>query len=78
MINLRQEKQDLYGQILIYTYYYLNCRNVPIHDECDNRESSRTFSMREFLIDAIIVITIGLFAMVPIMIIVWALDFIQL
>ena len=78
MINLRQEKQDLYGQILIYTYYYLNCRNVSMDDECDNRESSRTFSMREFLIDAIIVITIGLFAMVPIMIIVWALDFIQL
>ena len=75
---LRQEKQDLYGQILIYTYYYLNCRNVSMDDECDNRESSRTFSMREFLINAIIFCTIGLFAMVPIMIIVWALGFIQL
>ena len=76
--RLKQEKQDLYGQILIYTYYYLNCRNVPMDDECDNRESSRTFSMREFLINAIIFCTIGLFAMVPIMLIVWALDFIQL
>ena len=47
-------------------------------DECDNRESSGTFSMREFLIDAIIVITIGLFAMVPVMILLWALDFVQL
>ena len=47
-------------------------------DECDNRESSRTFSMREFLIDAIIVITIGLFAMVPAMFVLWALGFTQL
>ena len=47
-------------------------------DECDNRESSGTFSMREFLIDAIIVITIGLFAMVPLMIIIWALGLVQL
>ena len=76
--SLKQENQDLYGQILIYTYYYLNCRNVLIHSECDNRESNRTFSMREFLIDAIIVITIGLFAMVPVMILLWALDFVQL
>ena len=76
-VNLtrRQEKQDLYGQILIYTYYYLNCRNISMDDECDNRESRGTFSMREFLINAIIFCT---FAMVPIMIIVWALDFIQL
>ena len=78
LIRLRQEKQDLYGQILIYTYYYLNCRNVSMDDECDNRESRGTFSMREFLINAIIFCTISLFAMVPIMIIVWALDFIQL
>jgi len=75
---LRQEKQDLYGQTLIYYYYYLNCRNVPMDSECDNRDSTRTFSMREFLIDAIIVITIGLFAMVPVMILIWALGFIQL
>ena len=47
-------------------------------DECDNRESSGTFSMREFLIDAIIVITIGLFAMVPLMILIWALGLVQL
>ena len=46
--------------------------------ECDNRDSTRTFSMKEFVIDAIIFCTIGLFAMVPIMLIVWALDFIQL
>jgi len=77
-IRLRQEKQDLYGQILIYTYYYLNCRNISMDDECDNRESRGTFSMREFLINAIIFFTISLFAMVPIMLIVWALDFIQL
>ena len=76
--SLRQEKQDLYGQILIYYYYYLNCRNVPMDSECDNRESNRTFSVREFLIDAIIVITMGLFAMVPVMILLWALDFVQL
>ena len=76
---LRKEvKYDLYGQILIYTYYYLNCRNVLIHSKCDNRESRGTFSMREFLINAIIVITIGLFAMVPIMTVLWALGFIQL
>ncbi len=47
-------------------------------DECDNRESSGTFSMREFLINAIIVITMGLFAMVPVMIIIWALGLVQL
>ena len=47
-------------------------------DECDNRESCGTFSMREFLIDAIIVITIGLFAMVPLMILIWALGLVQL
>ena len=75
---LRQEKQDLYGQILIYTYYYLNCRNVSMDIEHNNRDSTRTFSMREFLIDAIIVITIGLFAMVPLMILIWALGLVQL
>ena len=69
---------DLYGQTLIYTYYYLNCRNVLIHSKCDNRESNRTISMKDLLIDAIIVITIGLFAMVPIMTVLWALGFIQL
>ena len=82
MINVqilrKQEEQDLYGQILIYTYYYLNCRNVLIHSECDNRESSGTFSMKDLLIDAIIVITIGLFAMVPVMTVLRALGFIQL
>ena len=78
-IQLRKaEKQDLYGQILIYTYYYLNCRNISMDDECDNRESRGTFSMREFLINAIIIFTLGLFAMVPIMIIVWALGLVQL
>ena len=79
-VNLtrREEKYDLYGQTLIYTYYYLNCRNVLIHSKCDNRESNRAISMKDLLIDAIIVITIGLFAMVPIMIVVWALGFIQL
>ena len=76
--RLKQEKQDLYGQILIYTYYYLNCRNVPMDDECDNRESSRTFSMREFLINAIIICTLGLFTMVPVMLVLWALGFTQL
>ena len=78
-IQLRREgKYDLYGQTLIYTYYYLNCRNVLIHSKCDNRESNRTISMKDLLIDAIIVITIGLFAMVPIMTVLWALGFIQL
>ena len=77
-ILLKEEKQDLYGQILIYTYYYLNCRNVLMDSKCDNRESSRTFSMREFLINAIIIITLALFAMVPVMILVWALGFTQL
>ena len=47
-------------------------------DECDNRESSRAFSMKDFLINAIIVFTVALFAMVPIMIIVWALGLVQL
>ena len=75
---LRQEKQDLYGQILIYTYYYLNCRNVLMDDECDNRESRGTFSMREFLINAIIIFTLGLFATVPVMILLWALGLVQL
>lgn len=46
--------------------------------EHDNRESNRTFSMREFLINAIIIITLGLFAMVPVMILIWALGFVQL
>ena len=76
---LRKEvKYDLYGQILIYTYYYLNCRNVLMDSECDNRESRGTFSMREFLINAIIIFTLGLFAMVPVMILLWALGFTQL
>ena len=82
MINVqilkRKEDYDLYGQVLIYTYYYLNCRNVLMDDECDNRESCGSFSMRELLIDAIIVITIGLFAMVPAMFVLWALGFTQL
>ena len=77
-IRLRQEKQDLYGQILIYTYYYLNCRNVLMDSECNNRESRGTFSMREFLINAIIIFTLGLFATVPVMILLWALGFTQL
>jgi len=72
MINVqilrKEEKQDLYGQILIYYFYYLNCRNVSIHNECDNRESSGTFSMREFLIDAIITLTISLFVISILMI----------
>lgn len=67
MINVQilkqEEKQDLYGQILIYYFYYLNCRNVSIHDECNNRESSGAFSMKEFLIDAIITLTISLFVL---------------
>ena len=65
---LRQEKQDLYGQILIYTYYYLNCRNVLMDSECDNRESRGTFSMKDFIINAIIFCTIGLFAVSILMI----------
>ena len=65
---LRQEKEDLYGQILIYTYYYLNCRNVLMDDECNNRESSGTFSMKDFIINAIIFCTIGLFAVSILMI----------
>ena len=69
---------DLYGQTLIYYYYYLNCRNVPMDSECDNRNSSGSFSMKDLLIDAIIVCTMGLFAMVPVMILLWALDFVQL
>ena len=77
-IRLKEEKQDLYGQILIYYFYYLNCRNVSIHNECDNRESRGTFSMREFLINAIIICTLGLFAMVPVMLVLWALGFTQL
>ena len=78
-IQLRKaEKQDLYGQILIYTYYYLNCRNVSMDIEHNNRDSGGTFSMREFLINAIIIITLALFAMVPVMILVWALGFTQL
>lgn len=75
---LRQEKQDLYGQILIYTYYYLNCRNVSMDSEHNNRNRVGTFSMREFLINAIIVITMGLFATVPVMILLWALGLVQL
>ena len=47
-------------------------------DECDNRESRGTFSMREFLINAIIIFTLGLFATVPVMILLWALGLIQL
>ena len=46
--------------------------------EHNNRNRIGTFSMREFLIDAIIVITIGLFAMVPAMFVLWALGFTQL
>ena len=72
-LRKQEEKQDLYGQILIYTYYYLNCRNVSMDSECDNRESSRTLSMKglitkEFVIDAIIFCTIGLFAISILMI----------
>lgn len=67
MINVqilrKEEKQDLYGQILIYYFYYLNCRNVLIHNECDNRESSGAFSMKDFIIDAIITLTISLFVL---------------
>ena len=64
----REDKYDLYGQTLIYTYYYLNCRNVLIHSKCDNRESNRTISMKDFVIDAIIFCTIGLFAISILMI----------
>jgi len=67
-IRLKEEKHDLYGQILIYYFYYINCRNVPIHDECDNRESSGAFSMREVIIDAIITLTISLFVISILMI----------
>ena len=74
----QEEKQDLYGQILIYTFYYLNCRNVSMDSQHDNCESNRAFSMKDFVIDAIIIITLGLFAMVPVMILIWALGFVQL
>ena len=74
-VNLtrREEKQDLYGQILIYTFYYLNCRNVSMDSECDNRESNRAISMKrlitkEFVIDAIITLTISLFILSILMI----------
>ena len=69
-VNLRrrEEKQDLYGQILIYTFYYLNCRNVSMDSECDNRESNRAFSMKELIIDAIITLTISLFVLSILMI----------
>ena len=46
--------------------------------ECIDRDSGGTFSMREFLINAIIICTLGLFAMVPVMILLWALGFTQL
>ena len=36
---------DLYGQTLIYYYYYLNCRNVLMDSECDSRNSIGSISM---------------------------------
>ena len=77
-VRIKEEDYDLYGQILIYTYYYLNCRNVSMDNECDNRESSGTFSMKDFIINAIIFCTIGLYAMFPLMILIWALGLVQL
>ena len=74
----KAEKQDLYGQILIYYLYYLNCRSVLVHSKCDNLESRRTFTMKDFLINAIIICTITLFAMVPISLVLWALGLVQL
>ena len=63
IITLRQEKQDLYGQILIYYWFYINCRSVAMDSKPDIHESSgTTVTMKEFLIDAIITITITLFA----------------
>jgi hypothetical protein len=69
-VNLtrREEKQDLYGQILIYTFYYLNCRNVSMDSQHDNCESNRAFSMKDFIIDAIITLTISLFVLSILMI----------
>ncbi len=67
-LRKQEEKQDLYGQILIYTFYYLNCRNVSMDSQHDNCESNRAFSMKEALIDAIITLTISLFVLSILMI----------
>ena len=60
----KEEKQDLYGQILIYYLYYLNCRSVAMDSKSDIHESSgTTITMKDFIIDAIITLTISLFVL---------------
>jgi hypothetical protein len=63
-ILLKEEKQDLYGQTLIYYFYYLNCRSVVMDSKSDIHESSgTTVTMKDFIIDAIITLTISLFVL---------------
>ncbi len=73
MINVQilkqEEKQDLYGQTLIYYWFYINCRSVAMDGKSDIHESSgTTVTMKEFIIDAIITITMILFAVSILMI----------
>ena len=68
MINVqilrKEERQDLYGQILIYYWFYINCRSVAMDSKPDIHESSgTTVTMKEVIIDAIITLTITLFAL---------------
>ena len=68
-IRLKKEKFDLYGQILIYYWFYINCRSVAMDSKPDIHESSgTTITMKEVIIDAIITFTITLFAFAILMI----------
>ena len=68
-LRRKEEKQDLYGQTLIYYWFYINCRSVAMDSEPDIHESSgTTVTMKEVIIDAIITFTITLFVISILMI----------
>ena len=62
-LKKEEEKYDLYGRVLILLLFYLKCVDYLHNRSCNDYESSGTaISMREVIIDAIITLTISLFA----------------
>jgi hypothetical protein len=61
-LKKKEERYDLYGRVLILLLFYINCVGYLDHRDCDNIDDNGTISMREVIIDAIITLTISLFA----------------
>ena len=62
-LKKKEERYDLHGRVLILLLFYINCVGYLHHRDCDNGEDNgANVNMREVIIDAIITLTISLFA----------------